>query len=349
LLVAVGLVLAAGPAARADEASADRVAYAVNKKLVKLFGSGGFKGLEAYGTGLLVSPQGHILTVASHLLDTSDLRIHLSDGRRFQAKVVVIEPVLDAALLKIDEEKLDDLPYFDIPAAAQRPLAQAGDWVLAFSNQFEIATRDEPMSVQHGVIAAYARLHGRRGVFEAPYTGEVYVIDAITNNPGAGGGVITTRQGALLAVIGRELKNSLTATWINYAVPVKVLADFVEKAKKGEYKPLPREKQVGGGGYHGLVLVPNVVDRTPPFIEDVEPGSPAAKAGLRPDDLIVYIDGEQVASLQAFRDIVGKARPGTVLKLEVRREDKSVPESGSRLVTVELKLAEPKKKETNKK
>ena len=71
--------------------------------MVKLFGSGGFTGLVSYGTGVLVSPDGYVLTVAGHMLDTQDLRVHLSDGRRFHAKVAVIEPELDAALVKIDK------------------------------------------------------------------------------------------------------------------------------------------------------------------------------------------------------------------------------------------------------
>src|SRR3954447_13173012 len=111
--------------ARADESFAD-VVQDVNQKLVKLFGSGGFKGLVSYGTGVLVSPDGYILTVASPMLDTQDLRVHLYDGRRFHAKVIVVEPVLDAALVKIDDDKLDELPYFDIAQAAGRPLAQPG-------------------------------------------------------------------------------------------------------------------------------------------------------------------------------------------------------------------------------
>src|SRR5262249_30191593 len=157
----------------------------------------------------------------------------------------------------------------------------------AFSNQFQIATRDEPVSVQRGVIAAYSKLQGRRGIFDFPYTGDVYVIDAITNNPGAGGGVVTTRKGELLGIIGKELRNTLTATWINYAVPIHVVAKFAELGMKGEYKPIVKERPAGGpGGYHGIVLVPNVIERTPPYVEEVMPDSPAAKAGLRPDDLI---------------------------------------------------------------
>src|SRR5262249_11752309 len=101
--------------------------------------------------------------------------------------------------------------------------------------------------------------------------------------------------------------------------------------KRGEYKPAVREKPTTGpGGYHGIVLVPNVLERTPPWVEDTVPDSPAAKAGLKPDDLIVYVDGEKVLSIKEFRDIVDKARPEAVFRLEVRRGDK--------LVTMELKL-----------
>src|SRR5438105_11230946 len=224
------------------------VSRQVNQKLVKVYGAG-LRGLADYGTGIVVSADGYVLTACSHLLDTQELRCHLYDGRRCLAKVVVVEPELDAALIKI--EKVEDLPHFDFAAAAKAPRANPGDWVLAFSNQFKIAERMEPMSVQRGVIAAYAKLPLQRGVFEAPYQGDVYVLDAITNNPGAAGGALTTRTGELLGVIGKELRNSLSNTWVNYAVPVTAkvdirqsdqvvtvsLPEFVEKGMKGVYKP----------------------------------------------------------------------------------------------------------------
>src|SRR5262249_39295047 len=206
----IGLVVfvfvASAPAVRSEESFA-AVADKVNAKLVKLFGSGGFQGLASYGTGALVSSNGYILTVSSHILDTPDLLVHLSDGRRFKAKVIATEPNLDVALLKIDAK---DLEFFDFAAAAERSVVETGTGILAFSNQFKIAEREEPMSVQRGVIAGYAKLLLRRGINEAPFSGEVYVIDAITNNPGAGGGVITTRKGELLGLIGKELRNNLT-------------------------------------------------------------------------------------------------------------------------------------------
>jgi serine protease Do len=329
------------------------VAEQVNKKMVKLFGAGGFKGLPSYGTGILVSSKGHILTCNNHMLNTVDLRVHLFDGRFFHAKVLAREPELDIALIKIDGE-VEDLPHFDFAKASQQPLAGAGDWVLAFSNQFQIATRDEPMSVQRGTIAAYAEVRGRRGVFDAPYQGEVYFIDTVACNPGAAGGALTNRKGELLGVLGRELKNTLTDTWINYAVPIQAkasiqrgdkmdtvdMATFVQQAMDGTYKQSTgkaRDKE-GGGGYHGIVLVPNVVANTPPYVEDVLPDSPAAKAGLRSDDLIVYIDGELVPNIRIFRDIMKQIRPGTEVTLELQR--------GNKLVSVSLKVTDLPKAKT---
>jgi S1-C subfamily serine protease len=313
----------------------------VNKKLVKLYGAGGFRSLTSWGTGVLISADGYILTVDSTMLDTENLRVHLYDGRSFQnAKVIARDPELDVALVKID--KVDDLPFYDIPQAAKQPLAATGDWILGFSNQFHIATRDEPMSVQRGVIASYTTLNARRGTFEFPYTGKVYVIDAITNNPGAGGGALTTRKGELLGIIGKELRNTQTDTWMNYAMPIQSLAKFVEEAKTGKFKPKERPKVVAGqGGFHGITMVPSPGGlRTPPYVEEVAPGSPAAKAGIKPDDLIIYIEGEQVVSTKAFRDIMDKYRPGMKVKLDVQRVvDKRT--KAEQLITIELEVVQP--------
>src|SRR4029078_8470998 len=119
----------------------NELAEKTNKKLVKVFGAGGFSRLNNFGTGIIISKDGYVLTVASQLLDTSDLVVHLYDGQRLKAQVIVVEPELDAAILKIraDGRKLEeplgmDLDYFDIVEAAKRPHAETGDWVLAMSN-----------------------------------------------------------------------------------------------------------------------------------------------------------------------------------------------------------------------
>src|SRR5438128_7340433 len=114
LLSRLGLVAAALVATATllpAQAPVTKVANEVNRQLVKLFGAGGFKGLPSYGTGILVSPKGHILTVNNHILATSDLRCHLYDGRFYHCKILFKEPELDLALCKIEGD-LDNLPYF---------------------------------------------------------------------------------------------------------------------------------------------------------------------------------------------------------------------------------------------
>ena len=100
---------------------------------------------------------------------------------------------------------------------------------------------------------------------------------------------------------------------------------------KGDYKPMVKpDRRVEPGAFHGMILVPNVVERTPPFIEDVVRNSPAAKAGLLADDLIVYVDGEKITSIKELHDLIDHAQPGTTVKLEIRR--------GDRLMNVDIKL-----------
>jgi serine protease Do len=344
LAVAASVLLGVISVASGQE-SFTNTAEQVNKKMVKLFGAGGFKGLPHYGSGVVVSPKGYILTINNHLLTSVDIRIHLHDGRLCHAKVVAREPELDIALLKIEEE-LEDLPYYDIAKEAARPLAETGDWILCFSNQFQIATRSEPMSIQRGTIMAYAPLKARKGVHNAPYAGEAYFIDTVANNPGAAGGIITNRKGDLLGIIGRELKSTLSDTWVNYAIPIRAAMDientdgkkeridvvrFIKEGIDGKYKAVERKRQKGGiGAYSGIILVPNAVSTTPPYIDEVVPGSPAAKAKLQPDDLIVYVDGELVQTIKAFSEILKTSNPGAILQLEVQR--------GMELRTVKLTL-----------
>ena len=358
ILTALALTFAPAPASAADPFN--KVANTVNEKLVKLFGSGGFKGVTNYGTGILISPDGHILTAATQMLDTSELIVHLYDGRRMRANVIVIEPELDAAIVKIkvegkkpDESTGLDLPFYDFAAEVKRPQAKPGDWVLGFSNQFEIAMRDEPMSIQKGIVAAYSKLAGRRGIFDFPFTGNVYVVDAITNNPGANGGALTDRKGNLLGLLGREIRNTQSETWINYAIPIGAttqvqdgdktvtlsLPEFVEKGMKGLYKPIQRlQTATGPGGFHGIIFVPNILARTPPYVEGVRDGSPAAKVGLRPDDLVSFVDGEPMYSIKSFDDYMKRTRPGMTIRLEIRR--------GDNLQTVELQLTDHPKPST---
>ena len=305
------------------QSTGDAIA-AVAPKMVKLFGAGGRRNLYGYGSGCLVSSNGHVVTVWSPLLDADTVTVVLDDGRRFPGKVLGAEPALDLAVLKIDAE---DLPYFDL--AQETATARVGARVLAFSNVFKVATGDEPVSVMHGVIAAVTTLSARRGVFDAPYSGPVYVVDAVTNNSGAAGGVLTTREGRLLGLLGKELKNNTTHTWLNYVVPIGQLRKPIEEIITGDFKPSnPAEQSTALAapryvpGDFGIVVIPDVVERTPAYVDAVQPGSPAKQAGLQPDDLIVFVGDRLIPSCRVLEEEFGRLEPGDTLRLVVRRGDR---------------------------
>lgn len=290
----------------------------VQPKVVKIFGAGGFRGLEAYQSGLLISADGRILTAYSYVLDTDDLSVSLHDGRRFQAKLLGADAQHELAVIQIEAA---DLPHFDLNEAVP---ADAGTRVFAFSNVFGVAVGDEPVSVQHGVVAVVSDLNARRGAFETPYRGPVYVLDAMTNNPGAAGGALTTSDGKLVGVLGKELRNAATNTWLNYALPATELAPLVAKLSAGEFiaaseSNTDRPAQPVTLELLGLVAVPNIVERTPPFVDKVFEESPAARAGLRADDLVVTVNDRLVQSLEALRDELGKIDRLDPVKLGVMR------------------------------
>lgn len=296
------LVLSSAVASSCMAASIHETIERVQPRMVKLYGAGGVRGLEAYQSGMLISPEGHILTVFSHVLDADSVTAVLSDGRRYEAKLLGADPRLEIAVLKIEAA---DLPCFDLGKAAK---AESCERVLAFSNIFGTAGGDEPVSVQKGIVAAVARLDARRGVFETPYRGSVYVVDMTTNNSGAAGGAMVNHRGELLGVLGKELRNAQNNTWLNYAIPIEAMHRSVEEIRAGKFVAR-RESETSPKTSHpinltmlGIVLVPNVLERTPPYVDQVLPDSPAAKAGVRPDDLVVMLSGRLVQSCKSLID-----------------------------------------------
>jgi serine protease Do len=290
----------------------------VQPRVVKIFGAGGIASLHAYGTGFLVSPEGHVVTVWSHVLDGDVVNVVLSDGRRFYGKVLGAEPQLDLAVVKIDAE---DLPFFDL---AEYTTAGPGVRVLGFTNMYKVATGDEPVSVLHGVISARTNLTARRGRFEVPYNGPVYIVDAITNNPGSAGGVLTTYDGRLLGMLGRELRNAESNIWINYVIPIQELRATIDAIRTGDFSDRPEPPAEDRATRYsaldfGIVLVPDVIYRTPAYIDSIFPGSLADAVDLQPDDLIVFVNNELVQSIRTLQGQLGRLQAEDDLTLIVRR------------------------------
>lgn len=303
---------------------------AVQERSVKIYGAGGLEQLEAYQSGFLISKEGHIATVSSLVLDRDEATVLLADGRRYTAVVVGTDPVTEIALLKIEADE-EGLPYFQLDSASIAP--REGQRILAFSNLYNVATGDEPVSVLQGVIAAIAPLQARRGAFSTRYRGEVLVLDAPTNNPGAAGGVLVDFQGKLLGMLGKEVRSELTGTWLNYALPLPQVAESLERIRSGQLPPagsLSDEFPESPATFAslGFRLVPNVVSRTPPYVDEVISDSPAAKGGMRPDDLVVAIGPTVISSCQEATRALRRVPDDQPVTISLLR--------GDRLLEVEL-------------
>jgi len=289
---------------------------AAARKVVKVYGAGGIRGLEAYQSGVLVAPDGQVVTVASTVLDADDIDCVLDDGRRFRATLRGIDPRRELAVLKLDGE---DLPAFVLD---ESPPLDVGSRVFALSNLFGVAVGDERVSAQHGVIAALVPLAARRGAYEAPFRGDVYVLDCTTNNPGSPGGALIDRQGRLVGLLGKELRSSASGVWLNYAIPVAELARAHRDIMAGEaMAPPPADAAAAmiDPLVLGLVLVPDLLDKTPPFVESTLPDSAAARAGLLPDDLVVAVNGLAVSSRSAVRQALAVVAEGDPVRVTVIR------------------------------
>lgn len=291
----------------------------VHPKIVKVYGAGGYSGMESYQSGILISPQGHILTAFSYVLDTDYISVQLSDGRELDAKLVGADPRLDIAVLKIEAV---GLPCFDLSKAAK---LAPGARVLAFSNVFGVAMGDEPVSMQMGSVAAVTQLEARRGVFETPYHGPVYVLDMTTNNPGAAGGALVTFDGKLAGMLGKELRNSLNNTWLNYALPIDQLRKSVDEIRSGKFVADREEERVKkparslNPAMLGIMLVPDILERTPPYVDRVLPGSSAELAGIKPDDLIILSGDRLVQSCKSLVEDMSFVDYADPIKLTIIR------------------------------
>lgn len=267
-------------------------------KTVKLYGPGGLAGFDDNQSGIIISDKGHILTVSSALLDEPPISCTLNNGQKFKAVLIGIDPHLEIAVLKIDTATPD---YFDL--SKPENAVSVGDSVLALSNLYSAATGNEPFSVQHGVISAVTELQARRGAFIAGYRGKIYLIDAITNNPGAPGGVLVNYNGDFLGLLGKQLKSSRQEVWINYALPQAVVAQAADKIINPKKHQEDADSEISKPtdfwtpAKAGIRLTANILPVTPAFIDSIIENSPASKAALLPDDYIIAVNGKIVRDI----------------------------------------------------
>ncbi|MCH7720764.1 MAG: serine protease [Planctomycetes bacterium] len=339
---AVALVLAGSwmawtaPTARAG---VEEIIDQTLQRVVKLYGTGAGRE-QGYASGIVVSDDGLVLTVAALLLESRDLLAVTHDGTRYRASVVARDDTLQVALLQLHstapdaETPVSGMTHFSLD---DPPAVTSGDWVFAAGNPFRVAVGDEPVSISMGVISTRTRLRATRRKREFPYYGDVLVIDASTSNPGSPGGALVNLDGRLVGMIGRVVKSKTTNTLVNYAMPVDVLHDFYERSL-ANVVPARRERLAGRSGdeerrtgtdaplgptsttvFHGIKLFSLGYKTDLPFVERVLRGSPAEVAGIRKDDLIRAISGQTVRSSADFDRLFAQHAPGDMVEILVIR------------------------------
>ncbi len=314
----------------------DRAIETVLPRVVKLYGLGTGQQV-GYGTGVLVSSDGLVLTVFSLLIDARKVRAVTEDGTVLEAEVVRRDAKRQLALLRLRQSgggtqgdtAPRPFPYFDLACTASgdanSPAAlKPGDWVVVAGNPFKVADGAEPVTVSHGLFSARTRMDARRGVKDFPYRGEVLVLDTVTSNPGAPGSAVVDLDGRFVGMVGREVISNLTHTHFNYAMPRDVLCEFLLEAAAPPGMAASAEAMSSteppASRDPGIRLVRTGYQRLPPMVERVRRGSLAERAGVRPDDLILSVNGRQVADVEEYAERLESVSSDEPIELVIRRD-----------------------------
>lgn len=315
-----------------------------NRRSVKIYGAA-IAGEHGYGSGIIVSPDGQIVTVMSLILEAGDLRVTTYDGHIYQAEVTYRDDYRQLALLKTARhpENVDttasldkqlaalDLPAFELGSRS----IQSGDWVFAIGNPFKVAEGDEPLSAMKGIVSGRTKLSAVRGTQPFPYVGEVILIDAITSGPGSPGSALVDLDGKLVGLIGKDVTSRLTNTLLNYAFPVEEISAFLEDAQAEQNATTRPTRANAAVGYHGIQLSKIGYRKQLPFVRSVIKGSPADAAGIKADDLIVSANATAIPRARDFSELCDRLHAGDDLSVVVKR--------GEQLISVRLKLTEAPK------
>lgn len=294
-------------------------------KMAKIIGAGAGR-VDGYASGIVVSEDGLILTSQGVFLDGSQVRVELSDGESYSATILRRNRTLQLALLKI--ETGGGLDYFEL---SDQRIGKKGDWVVALSNAFKVANQSEPMSAMIGIISLQSTIEARLNDRDVAYKGPLVLIDAITSNPGASGGAVVNAEGQLVGMIGKLINSSETNTRINYAVPNATLKQFVEnKIDETASTKLATgsDSATLGQADLGIVVFAMGSRNDPAYIDRVRRGTPAAKLRLKPDDLIVALDGVQIGSVQEYQKVVERLVPDVEVPIVFKR--------GAKLMRMEI-------------
>jgi serine protease Do len=264
--------------------------------------------LQGLGSGVIVSPDGYIITANHVVSGAEEIMVGLgTELRKYKAKKVGTDPGTDVALLKIEEKNLPAITFADSEKA------RAGDIVLAIGNPFGLR-----QTVTMGIISAV----GRGGVGIVDYENFIQTDAAI--NMGNSGGALVDTEGRLLGINTAIFSRSGGNQGVGFAIPANLARDVMQSL---------REKGRVVRGYIGATvqtLTPELAEAmklkgqpTGALVGEVVPKSPSEKAGMKTGDVITAVHGKKISDARELRLMIGSMAPGTKVQIEVNREGQS--------------------------
>jgi serine protease DegQ len=259
------------------------------------------------GSGVIVSPEGYLLTNNHVVEGADDIEVQLTDGRRGTAKLVGTDPETDVAVLKIE---LDKLPTITFGSA---DTARVGDVVLAIGNPFGVG-----QTVTSGIVSALGR--NQLGI----NTFENFIQTDAAINPGNSGGALVDVQGNLIGINTAIYSRSGGSMGIGFAIPVSTAKQVMEG--------LIREGQVTRGwiGVEPRDLTPEIAEtfnlpiKQGVLITGVLQDGPASRGGLKPGDVVVKVGPADVVNTAQLLTAVAELKPATQAVIGVQRGERAL-------------------------
>lgn len=258
---------------------------------------------RSLGSGVVVSPDGYILTNNHVVEGANDIEVSFGDESQIPARIIGTDARTDVAVVKLDRNKLTPMILADSSAV------EVGDVVLAVGNPFGIGR-----TVTMGIVSATSR--GNLGI----ETEEDFIQTDAAINPGNSGGALVNTRGELIGISTAILSPTGGNLGIGFAVPSNKARFVMEQiAKSGKVRR----------GYLGVTiqnLTPELAKRLGitndhgALIRDVESGSPAERAGLRPGNVVVEINGKPVTDGRDLQRALSEASPGSAVTLTIIRD-----------------------------
>ncbi|MGA7646723.1 MAG: Do family serine endopeptidase [Terriglobales bacterium] len=260
------------------------------------------------GSGVIISPDGYIVT-NNHVIDGAvDIRVTMSNREVLPAKLVGADPLTDLAVIKVDGKNLPSVPWGN--SADLHP----GQTVLAFGNPYGFR-----FTVTRGIISALNRPNPDASDRRKP--GEFIQTDAAIN-PGNSGGALVDARGELIGINTFLISSSGSFSGMGFAIPTQIAQPIVDT--------LIRDGKIT----HAFIGI-QISDLTPDnakffdmkkaegaLVADVQPDAPGAKAGLKTGDVITEMDGKPVTDAGELQMRVAQKRPGDTIHLRVVRDSK---------------------------